>query len=145
MAEPILWAPGILWFFLLENPHAHKIPPVVFFGRGGWKCQFYFYGRGDFSDLLRFKKFEENQTCTESRSPFCVAFATLFQRGKCPFPVPETLLFLGSPTVSTESPAWIARFPLPSKRGQTWRELVALEIQVHVWFVSESVYQQCGN
>ena len=20
------------------------------FGRGGWKCQFYFYGRGDFSD-----------------------------------------------------------------------------------------------
>ena len=20
-------------------------------GRGGWKCQFYFYGRGDFSDL----------------------------------------------------------------------------------------------
>ena len=23
-----------------------------FFGRGGWKCQFYFYGRGDFSELL---------------------------------------------------------------------------------------------
>ena len=21
-----------------------------FFRRGGWKCQFYFYGRGDFSD-----------------------------------------------------------------------------------------------
>ena len=23
---------------------------VGFFRRGGWKCQFYFYGRGDFSD-----------------------------------------------------------------------------------------------
>ena len=22
-----------------------------FLGRGGWKCRFYFYGRGDFSDL----------------------------------------------------------------------------------------------
>ena len=31
-AAPILWAPGIFWFFLLENPHAHKIPP---FGGGG--------------------------------------------------------------------------------------------------------------
>ena len=26
MAAPILWAPGILWLFLLENPHAHQIP-----------------------------------------------------------------------------------------------------------------------
>ena len=26
MAVPILWAPGIFLFFLLENPHAHKIP-----------------------------------------------------------------------------------------------------------------------
>ena len=24
MAAPILWAPGIFWFFLLDNPHAHK-------------------------------------------------------------------------------------------------------------------------
>ena len=31
MAAPILWAPGIFAFFLLENPHAHKIPPF----RGG--------------------------------------------------------------------------------------------------------------
>ena len=32
MAAPILWAPGIFWFFLLgKNPHAHKIPPF----RGG--------------------------------------------------------------------------------------------------------------
>ena len=40
MAAPILWAPGILWFFLLENPHAHKIPrfrggELVFFLEGG--------------------------------------------------------------------------------------------------------------
>ena len=39
MAAPILWAPGILGLFLLENPHAHKIPPLrggswVFFGGG---------------------------------------------------------------------------------------------------------------
>ena len=26
MAAPILWAPGSFWFFLLETPHAHKIP-----------------------------------------------------------------------------------------------------------------------
>ena len=26
IAAPILWAPGIFWFFLLENRHAHKIP-----------------------------------------------------------------------------------------------------------------------
>ena len=31
MAAPILWVPGILVFFLLEKPHAHKIPPF----RGG--------------------------------------------------------------------------------------------------------------
>ena len=57
MAAPILWAPGIFWFFLLENPDAHKIPPFRGGGgvgvswKGGWKCQFYFYGRGDFSDV----------------------------------------------------------------------------------------------
>ena len=57
MAAPILWAPGIFWFFLLENPHAHKIPPFrggvlgfLFMGRG-WKCQFHFYG--DFSEFSR--------------------------------------------------------------------------------------------
>ena len=27
MAVPILWAPGVFGFFLLENPHAHKVPP----------------------------------------------------------------------------------------------------------------------
>ena len=54
MAAPILWAPGNFWFFLLENPHADKIPhfrgELVFVWKGGWKCQFYFYGRGDFSE-----------------------------------------------------------------------------------------------
>ena len=58
MAAPILWAPGIFCFFLLENPHAHKIPPFrggfwVFLEGGGWKCQFYVYGRGDFSEQGR--------------------------------------------------------------------------------------------
>ena len=34
MVAPILWAPGIFWFFLLENPHAHKIPPFKGGGSG---------------------------------------------------------------------------------------------------------------
>ena len=38
MAAPISWAPGIIGLFLLENPHAHKIPR---FGGGFW-----FFGRG---------------------------------------------------------------------------------------------------
>ena len=46
------------WHFLVLSagkPHAHKIPPfrggvLGFFRRGGWKCQFYFLGRGDFSE-----------------------------------------------------------------------------------------------
>ena len=69
MAMPILWAPGIFWFFLLENPHAHKIPP---FREGCWgfleggggshrKCQFYFYGRGDFSELRSDTKMVSNK------------------------------------------------------------------------------------
>ena len=47
-AAAILWVPGIFWFFLLENPHAHKIPRLR-----EWKCQFYFYGRKDFSDFRK--------------------------------------------------------------------------------------------
>ena len=55
MAAPILWAPGIFWFFLLENPHAHKIPRlrggvVGFLEGGGGSANLDFYGRGDFSD-----------------------------------------------------------------------------------------------
>ena len=50
MAAPILWAPGILWFFLLENSHAHKIPPFRGGGvlgllrRGGGSADFIFMG-----------------------------------------------------------------------------------------------------
>ena len=41
---------------VMENPHAHKIPVGGgggrgFFWKGGWKCQFYFYGCGDFSTI----------------------------------------------------------------------------------------------
>ena len=63
MAAPILWAPGIFCFFLLENPRAHKIPPFrgggggfwVFLEGGGWKCQFYFMGVGIFPRMAFFK------------------------------------------------------------------------------------------
>ena len=53
MAAPILWAPGIFWFFLLANPHAHKIPAfrggVGFFRRGGGgSANFIFMGVGIF-------------------------------------------------------------------------------------------------
>ena len=57
MAGPLLWAPGFFFsVFLLKNPHAHKVLRLggggvgVFWKGGGWKCQFYFYGRGDFPD-----------------------------------------------------------------------------------------------
>ena len=61
MAAPIKRAPGIFWFFLLDNPHAHKIPPfrggVWVSWKGGWKCQFEFFnGRGDFSKVFEFSK-----------------------------------------------------------------------------------------
>ena len=54
---PILWAPGKIAFFLLENLHAHKIPRFfggggifgVLGGRGGGR--FYFYGRKDFLNV----------------------------------------------------------------------------------------------
>ena len=57
MVAHILWAPGSFWFFLQENLPAHKIPLVLggggfgFFFWGG-ECQFYFYGRGDFSETF---------------------------------------------------------------------------------------------
>ena len=49
-----LWAPGIFGFFLLENPHAHKIPPfrvgswVFLEGGGGGSANFIFTGMGIF-------------------------------------------------------------------------------------------------
>ena len=58
MAAPTLWAPGIFWFFLLENPMPVKFLLLgrgwgwfFFLEGGGWKCQFYFYGRGDFPNF----------------------------------------------------------------------------------------------
>ena len=49
MAAPILWAPGIFWFFLLENPHAHKIPP---FRGGGGGSGFFFRKRGGSANFI---------------------------------------------------------------------------------------------
>ena len=45
MAAPILRAPGIFGLFLPGKPHDHitlrfRRGGVLFFGRGGWKCQF---------------------------------------------------------------------------------------------------------
>ena len=51
MAAPILWAPGITRLFLLENPTPIKFLVLGgggFLERGGWKCRYYFYGRGAF-------------------------------------------------------------------------------------------------
>ena len=62
MDARILWAAGIFWFFLLENPHAHKIPHFteggswVILEGGGGRANFIFYGRGDSSDHLPFTK-----------------------------------------------------------------------------------------
>ena len=57
MAAPILWAPGIFWFFLLENPHAHKIPPLRggsgFFLEGGVEVPIlYLWAWGFFREML---------------------------------------------------------------------------------------------
>ena len=46
IAVPILWAPVFFWFFLLENPHAHKIPR--FRGGGGGSANLIFMGAGIF-------------------------------------------------------------------------------------------------
>ena len=54
MAVPILWAPGIFWFFLQENLHAHKIPRCggggfgVFALLGGGGADWIFMGAGTF-------------------------------------------------------------------------------------------------
>ena len=57
MAAPILWAPGIFGLFLLENPHAHKIPPfrggggvLGFFRRGGVEVPILFLWARGFSE-----------------------------------------------------------------------------------------------
>ena len=48
---------GACDFLVLSAANAHKIPRFGGWGwvfwKGGRKCQFYFYGRGEFSDKLR--------------------------------------------------------------------------------------------
>ena len=50
LAAPIFWAPGIFWLFLLENPHAHKIPRFrgggCVGGGGGGVCWCFLEGGG---------------------------------------------------------------------------------------------------
>ena len=62
------------WHFLVlsagKPPHAHKIPPFRgggfwVFLEGGWKCPFYFYGRGGFFRILEFFR-ERAEYCFES-------------------------------------------------------------------------------
>ena len=55
MAAPILWAPGIFWLFLVEIPHAHKIPRsrrgcwgFLEGGGGGGSANFIYMGAGNF-------------------------------------------------------------------------------------------------
>ena len=59
MAAPISWALGIFWLFLLENPHAHKIPR--FRGRGGFEgggsANFIFMGAWIFLNQLHARGF----------------------------------------------------------------------------------------
>ena len=54
-----LWAPGVFWFFLLENPRAHKIPPFRGEGLGfSWKGELevplsFLWARGFFRIILQ--------------------------------------------------------------------------------------------
>ena len=52
MATPILWTPGKMPSFCRKTSMSIKF---LVFGGGFWvwggECRFYFYGRGDFSDL----------------------------------------------------------------------------------------------
>ena len=74
-AAPVLWAPGIFWFFLLENPHAHKIPPFRggggsgFFqkGGGGGSANFIFMGVGIF--FRNFLDVSEKPKCLSGGFP----------------------------------------------------------------------------
>ena len=65
MAAPILWAPIIFWFFLLENPRAHKIPlcrggRVFLAGGGGGSANSIFMGaRAPPTQSFQDKRFSE--------------------------------------------------------------------------------------
>ena len=99
MAAPILWAPGIFWFFLLEK----KIPmPIRFFvlgGRlvflleGGWKCQFNFWGVGIFPTK---SEFFECALGPLSSHPFSLVLPPSFPFRTCPLSYPFSPLHLRS-------------------------------------------------
>ena len=71
--------------------------------------------------------FRENQTCTKSWLPFCVAFAPLLPKENWPFSgTGKHPLSVGSPSISTGSPVWIHCFLLPGNRGQKWSTCLIL-------------------
>ena len=94
MAAPILWAPGIFGFFLLENPHAHKNSPFrgggwVFLEGAGWKCQFYFSGAwGFFRHIGVFRALRAQNLRPKDPHPHLLFIALLFseRQGKSPPP-----------------------------------------------------------
>ena len=55
MAVPILWTHGEKASVLQEKPVSIRFLVLGggYFGFGGGKCRFYFYGRGDFSESFR--------------------------------------------------------------------------------------------
>ena len=88
MAAPLLWAPGILWLFLLENPHADKIAPLGgagvlgFFRRGGGSADFIFTGAGIF--LIRRSK--RGKPDTKSLAQICDPKCVLQRPGTSKLP-----------------------------------------------------------
>ena len=66
IGAPILWTPGKNAFFLQEKPVSTKFlvlgGGILGLGGGRGKCRFYFYGRGDFSDLSPSEKGQESPT-----------------------------------------------------------------------------------
>ena len=78
MAAPILWAPGIFCFFLLENPNAHKISPfregVLGFlriGGGGESANFILWAWGFFRNMLAASVATPANPRSEFRKLFC--------------------------------------------------------------------------
>ena len=92
MAAPILWAPGIFWFFLLENPHAHKIHRfrggvVGFFRRGGVEVLILFLWAWGFFRMSRKqnRKFSARNFCCTALGSWTSAWTS----------APQCLFFQG--------------------------------------------------